>query len=256
MRRLRIATYNVHKCRGIDTRMRPARVAEVIRHLDADVVALQEVVRGRKEADQLRAIQHDLPGYEACFGETRKIGTAGYGNAVLSRLPIAGHKHFDITASWREMRGALRADIRLGDSRVLHLFNVHLGTGYIERRRQGQMLVSEKVLNDPKMIGSRLVLGDFNEWTRGLCTRLLSAHLLGADLRPFYKRYRSYPGMLPFMHLDHIYYDPIVELRNFKVYRTRLSLMASDHLPLVADFEVKQAAADSVVKDTHAAQLR
>jgi endonuclease/exonuclease/phosphatase family metal-dependent hydrolase len=113
-----------------------------------------------------------------------------------------------------------------------------LGTGYLERRKQGQMLVQENLLANKKFMGSRIVLGDFNEWTRGLCTRLLSAHLLGADVRPFLKRQRSYPGVLPLMHLDHVYYDPFVRLTKFRVYRTKLSLMASDHLPLIADFEL------------------
>jgi endonuclease/exonuclease/phosphatase family metal-dependent hydrolase len=79
--RFSIATYNIHKCRGIDTRMRPVRIAEVIRKLDADIVALQEVVRGRGEEDQLTVLGHHLPGYKSCFGETRKIGTAAYGDA-------------------------------------------------------------------------------------------------------------------------------------------------------------------------------
>ena len=54
-------------------------------------------------------------------------------------------------------------------------------------------------------------------------------------------RRRSYPGVLPFMHLDHIYYDDLFELTDVNVYRTKLSLVASDHLPIVATFEMKQS---------------
>jgi len=49
--RFRVATYNTHKCRGIDGRIRPSRVADVLNELEADVIALQEVVSlkgGRK----------------------------------------------------------------------------------------------------------------------------------------------------------------------------------------------------------------
>lgn len=240
-RRFKIATYNIHKCRGLDTRMRPARIAEVISKLNADVVALQEVVRGRGEEDQLAVIARYLPGYKSCFGETRKIGTAAYGNAILSRFPIRGHHHYDLTASWREDRGGIRADVKLPSGTLLHLFNLHLGTGYLERRKQAAMLVSSRVLNNPQFAGSRIVLGDFNEWTRGLVTKMVSAHLKAANLEPFLKRLRrrSYPGVLPLMHLDHIYYDSLFELTEVKVYRTKLSLVASDHLPIVATFEMR-----------------
>jgi endonuclease/exonuclease/phosphatase family metal-dependent hydrolase len=246
MKRLRVVTYNIHKCRGMDTRMKPERIAEVLSHLDADVIALQEVVRGHGEADQLTRIQRGLNGYESsCFGETRKIGPAGYGNAVLSRLPITGHKHYDITASWREVRGVVRADLELPDERCLHVFNVHLGTGYLERRKQGKMLVGDGLLANRRYQGKRLVIGDFNEWTRGLSTKLLSTHLLAVDVTKYLKRRRSYPGFFPMLHLDHIYYDPMVELTDFRVYRTKLSLIASDHLPLVADFKVLPARQES-----------
>lgn len=239
--RISIATYNIHKCRGLDTRMRPARIAEVIGKLNADVVALQEVVRGRGDEDQLAVLARHLPGYKFCFGETRKIGSAAYGNAILSRFPIKGHQHYDLTASWREDRGGVRADIKLPDGTLLRLFNLHLGTGYLERRKQAAMLVSDKVLNHPEFAGCRIVLGDFNEWTRGLVTKMVSAHLKAANLQPFLKRLRrrSYPGVLPLMHLDHIYYDARFELTEVKVYRTKLSLVASDHLPLIATFAMK-----------------
>jgi endonuclease/exonuclease/phosphatase family metal-dependent hydrolase len=238
--RFSIATYNIHKCRGLDTRMRPERIAEVISKLDADIVALQEVVRGRGKDDQLALISQYLHGYKSCFGETRKIGTAAYGNAILSRFPIKGNEHYNLTASWREDRGGVRADIKLPDQ-ILRLFNLHLGTGYLERRKQAAMLVSEKVLNRRDFIGSRIVLGDFNEWTRGLVTKMVSSHFKSADLRPILKRLRrrSYPGVLPLMHLDHVYYDPIFELTEVKIYRTKLALVASDHLPIVAKFEMR-----------------
>ncbi len=236
-RSLRIVTYNIHKCRGMDARVRPERVAAVLAELDADVIALQEVVRGKKEKDQLTVIAKATGAKHYRFGETRKHREADYGNAIISKFPIISYEAYDITASRREPRGCLRADIDIG-GRTLRLFNAHLGTGLFERRKQAQMLIEKKLLNNPKFFGSRIVLGDFNEWTRGLTTRLLKAHLVSADLRPFMRRIKTYPGMMPFMHLDHIYFDPTFELTNIELLRTRQSKMASDHLPLVAEFKV------------------
>ena len=43
-RTLRVATYNIHRSRGLDGRTNPARIAEVIRSIEPDVIALQEVI--------------------------------------------------------------------------------------------------------------------------------------------------------------------------------------------------------------------
>src|SRR5262249_11791728 len=83
----RIATYNTHKCRGMDGRIRPHRVAEVLRELDADIIALQEIVSlsgGKREQNQAQYLA-DAVGFEYRIGETRKLRGAAYGNVVLSR---------------------------------------------------------------------------------------------------------------------------------------------------------------------------
>jgi len=85
------------------------------------------------------------------------------------------------------------------------------------------------------------VLGDFNEWMRGLTTTLLSARLKSVNLRDHLKRRRTYPGLFPILHLDHIYYAGDLEITAVALHRTRLSLVASDHLPLVADVRLGEA---------------
>ena len=242
---LRVVTYNVHKCQGLDRRVRPARVAAVLRELDADVIAMQEVVclaGGAREMDQGRFIAEEL-GYSYCLGENRKHRGGAYGNVVLSRLPWSCVENYDISWRWREPRGALRVDVHAQDEagaqRTLHLFNVHLGTAFVERRQQARVLVGEKILGSPELSGPRVVLGDFNEWTKGLATRLLSEHLHGADVRTPPRRVRTFPGPLPLLHLDHIYYDPQLELRRLSLHKSRTALVASDHLPLVADFRLR-----------------
>jgi len=237
---LRVVTYNVHKCAGLDRRVRPARVAAVLREIDADLIALQEVVSvesdSSREAHQARFIAEEL-GCEFRVGENRKHKGGAYGNVVLTRLPVLGCHNYDITWRGREPRGALRVDVRVG-AQVLHLFNVHLGTAFVERRHQGRRLVSESILRDPELAGPRLVVGDFNEWTRGLASRLLAAELRSADVRRHLRTRRTYPGVLPFLHLDHVYHDAALSLERLTLHRSRLALVASDHLPLVADFRL------------------
>jgi endonuclease/exonuclease/phosphatase family metal-dependent hydrolase len=238
---LRVVTYNVHKCAGLDRRVRPARVAAVLREIDADLIALQEVVSvesdSTREAHQARFIAEEL-GFEFRVGENRRHKGGAYGNVVLTRLSVVACHNYDITWRGREPRGALRVDVRLGGARLLHLFNIHLGTAFVERRHQGRRLVSESILRDPELAGPRLVVGDFNEWTRGLASRLLAAELRSADVRRHLRTRRTYPGVLPFLHLDHVYHDAALSLERLTLHRSRLALVASDHLPLVADFRL------------------
>ena len=239
---MRIATYNVHKCQGLDRRVRPARIASVLREIDADVIALQEVVSYEdraREHHQARFIAEEL-GYEYHVGECRKHKGGSYGNVTLTRLPVARVCTYDITWRWQEPRGCLRVDVELGGTAApVHIFNVHLGTAFIERRHQGRKLVSEEVLRDERLAGPRVVLGDFNEWTRGLASRLLGEELESADVRQHLRRARTYPGPLPILHLDHVYHDPALHLERLWLHKSLTALVASDHLPLVADFTIQ-----------------
>jgi endonuclease/exonuclease/phosphatase family metal-dependent hydrolase len=238
---IRIVTYNVHKCRGLDAQMHPARIVKVLHEIDADIIALQEVlnVRGSRVEDQVHFIAKEL-GFHCCMGENRRLKGGGYGNMLLSRFPLRAIQNHDITTEGREPRGCLRADVALMETTV-HIFNVHLGTGLRERRQQARKLVSPEILQNRELYGARIVLGGFNEWTRGLTTRLLSAHFQSVDIRTHLRRSRTYPGLVPFLHLDHIYFDPVLQMERLILHRSRAALIASDHLPLVADFRLVRA---------------
>ena len=240
--RLRVCTYNIHKCRGWDRRVSPARIARVLSQLDADCIALQEVIDGSPAGtvNQPQAIADDLPGkYRVVFGRTRDLRGADYGNATLTRLPLVGSENYSLTWARREPRGCLRTDLRLPGGELLHLFNVHLGTSYRERQRQGPQLLSDRMLNAAAHTGPRIILGDFNEWMRGLTSELMASQFQRIHMRDHYRRKGSFPGPLPILDLDHVYYDHALELTGFQVIRTRLSLVASDHLPMLAEFQVK-----------------
>jgi endonuclease/exonuclease/phosphatase family metal-dependent hydrolase len=232
---LRVATYNIHRCRGLDGRTRPDRIAAVLKAVEADVVALQEVVgAGPSGGGHAEAIGAAL-GMGWVMAPTRQLRGHHFGNAVLSRFPIVQHLHQDLTWKTCEPRRLQRADVSV-DGCTLHVFNVHLGTAFLERRYQAERLAA--AVSDRHVSGPKLVLGDFNEWMRGLATTLLSEKLHSVDLRNFLRRRRTYPGLFPILHLDHIYYAGRVEVLGVELPRNRLALVASDHLPLLAEVRI------------------
>jgi len=236
--RFRIVTYNVHKCRGLDRRVQPERIIQILKDMNADIIALQEVlsIEGKRlEDNQARFIAEEL-GFSYRIGENRRLNGGGYGNVTLSRFPLLFSHNYDLSHHGREERGCLRTDIRLGKKSVLHLYNVHLGTAYRERRQQARRILNLEILKNGNLTGPRILLGDFNDWTRGLTSRLLADHFQGEDIRRYLRRSRTYPGLLPCLHLDHIYFDKTLEIEWAVLHRSRKALIASDHLPIVADF--------------------
>lgn len=236
-RTMRLATYNIHRCRGLDGRTRPERIASVLTDIDADVIALQEVVGASPRRVGQAAELGAALGMGWVMSPTRHLRTALYGNVVLSRFPVRHHQQYDLTWKTCEPRLVQRADIALDDEHSLHVYNVHLGTALRERRNQAERLAD--IVHDRRVVGPKIVLGDFNEWARGLATDVLAARLESVDLRRYIRRRWTYPGIFPILHLDHIYYEGRVEVTDVRLPRTRLALVASDHLPLVADLTIR-----------------
>lgn len=235
MRAFRLATYNIHKARGMDGRVRIERILRVLREVGADIITLQEVINRQErtpEEHQACYLADEL-GYHYGIGETRKHRDAAYGNVTLSRWKFETVNHIDLSIAGREPRGALRTDIRVG-SEILHVFNVHLGTAIRERREQAR-LIDVHLLKALDVPGHRIVMGDFNDWNHGLVTKTLSNEFHLTDLAGHLPRTRGYPALLPLVHLDHIYLDHELMIQKARFHRNRLSLMASDHLPLIAE---------------------
>jgi len=219
----------------MDRRTRPDRIAAVLRTVNADVIALQEVIGagpdGSSHAEEIGASL----GMGWVMASARRLRGRQFGNVVLSRFPIIGHTEHDLSWKTCEPRCMQRVDIDV-EGRVLHVYNVHLGTAILERHAQAHRLAT--IVADRHVGGRKIVLGDFNEWMKGTTTRLLSSRLRSVDLSTFLRRRRTYPGLFPILHLDHIYHDGPLEIVGVELLRTRLSLVASDHLPLVADLRL------------------
>ena len=225
-----VASYNIHKCAGLDRRVDLDRIAEVLQEIDADLVGLQEVFR-----PQALGLAERL-GVQVAMGPTRERDGLPYGNAVLTRLAIHSSRTFDLSRPTREPRGGIRLDLRIADGRLLHVFNVHFGLKIRERAEQVRMLVREHILHD-ELTGPRVVVGDLNEWFwfRGPVGRALRRELHGPRIR------RTHPAPLPLFPLDRIYWDRHLAADGFRVHRSRLARVASDHLPVVARLRMAPA---------------
>jgi endonuclease/exonuclease/phosphatase family metal-dependent hydrolase len=229
--RLRIASYNVHQCVGLDGRRDPARVAAVLREINADFVGLQEV-DARPGPDATSMQMHYLAGaldLHAVAGPTIVREGGHYGNALLSRRPARAVRHIDLTVYRREPRAAIDADFDAGGAR-LRVLVTHLGLLPGERRTQVRRLL-DALGDEPTEV--TVVCGDINEWFAvGRPLRWLHARLGRTKHLP------TFPAGFPLFALDRVWVHPLAALRALRVHPSGI---ASDHLPLVADLEIELA---------------
>jgi endonuclease/exonuclease/phosphatase family metal-dependent hydrolase len=242
--KFRVLSYNIHRAIGVDRRFLPDRIARIVRAHHPDIVMLQEVDEGAprsREMDLARELSDilDLP-YRA-VGHNVTLRKGRYGNATLSRFPILCERNIDLTIGRWKRRGCQHTAIELGETkdRRLEVFNLHLGLSAAERAEQIELLVRSKEIAELKEDVPCLIGGDFNDWRSLLVPRLTTglgfSHLTeSASGRPFL----TFPSFFPRGPLDRLYSRG---LRVVAVQRCRLRLsrLASDHLPVIADFELR-----------------
>ncbi|MGE5543932.1 MAG: endonuclease/exonuclease/phosphatase family protein [Bacillota bacterium] len=158
MPNLRVATYNIRHGLGLDGKVDLARVGQVIRELEVDLIGLQEVDKGRRRSgnvDQARCLA-ELMNMRYIFAPAISRGTSQYGNAILSRYPILFWESFPLK-SIRESRILVRAVIEVSGNR-LNFYTTHLGLSRRERMRHINDVVLPVISS-----GKRTILtGDFN----------------------------------------------------------------------------------------------
>ena len=222
---LRVVTYNVRCCRGTDGHVDVPRVVRVLTEIDADVVALQEVLwSDDPRRDQLGRIAR-LVGMDAVPAATMRRGDDWFGNALLSRVPIVHHARFELGARDGEPRCALRVDLDL-DGSLQSIVTTHLGLTV--RERWAQLVRLEAVLD--AIDGTAVVvMGDFNAWVPGRdITRRLRERF---GVHP---SVRSFPALRPLLPLDRIWAHPGDAVAALDVHRSEDARRASDHLPVWA----------------------
>jgi endonuclease/exonuclease/phosphatase family metal-dependent hydrolase len=242
--RLRLMSWNIHKgIGGVDRRYRPERVADVIGHYRPDIVFLQEVDEGARRSRFDRQV--DLLGealglrHRVFAANVRLLlGPGHYGNAILSRWPLYDARNIDLTIPPKKRRGVLyaRCRVRIGRRiRTLAVYNLHLGLAGYERRRQLQRFLGSHPFAQLHHRTPVVVGGDFNDFYGTLGPQLLEP----AGFRRAGPVVSTYPAVLPVRPLDGLYVRGDLACSHCFPSRLELTREASDHLPLVADMELR-----------------
>ncbi|MFT7517226.1 MAG: endonuclease/exonuclease/phosphatase family metal-dependent hydrolase [Myxococcota bacterium] len=237
---LRIMSWNIHRCIGVDRRFKPERVAECIAHYSPDILCLQEVDRGVPRSRKLY-LDHFLAealGYEFhTWSQAHTLTLGAYGNATLSRFPIVKRRVLDLTVSGKKKRNSLYTRIKV-KRRNLHLFNWHLGLSAGERRSQVQHLLGTNTVRDLPDNSRIILAGDTNDW-RNLLFNGCGIADNGYDAWSEHGRrklIRTFPSTQPLGALDKFFWKGAIDAERIYPGHTKQTRLASDHLPLVADF--------------------
>ena len=240
----RIMTYNVHRCVGVDRKLDVDRIAAVIAEYEPDVVALQELDVGRartKGVDQAYAIAEQLQ-MTFHFNAALRVEEELYGDAILTeRLVKAGPLPTIRGVPGLETRGALWLAIDF-DGVEVNILNTHLGLVPREQRLQAAALTGKEWLGDERCADPTILVGDFNATalTRPYQAflRVLSDGQRGQGLG---RAVPTFPSSFPVLRIDHVFVSPRIRVTKVQTPMFPLARIASDHLPLVVDFDIAEA---------------
>jgi endonuclease/exonuclease/phosphatase family metal-dependent hydrolase len=241
---IRIMTYNVHSCMGMDNKISPQRIARIIGRYEPDIVALQELDLKRPRtggldqphfiARELKMIYHFHPSF--------KIEEEQYGNAVLSRFPIkvknAGTLPSILNNSLLEPRGALWVDINIA-GRHLQFINTHLSLFQREGVKQVKALMGDDWLSHPECAGSIVLCGDFNAPpSSSLCRHIKNRLRDAQETLPGHQPKATWFSHYPVSRIDHVFVSGDIAVVGVQVAQGILERHASDHLPLIVDIKL------------------
>ena len=215
-RAVRVLVYNIHAGRdaaGVDNL---ARVAELVRELDADIVLLQEVDRRTERSgrvDQPAELAR-LTGYGAAFGRTLDYQGGEYGIAVLSRWPIVRDTlvHLPVeppqarAGGSYEPRGAQRVTVAAPGGAIA-VVNTHLDASRDDGWRRQEIRTVLAIADSLRASGlPTLVGGDFNSTPESA----VHAAAIGAGLRDAWRQCGrgdslTYPASTPVKRIDYLY---------------------------------------------------
>jgi endonuclease/exonuclease/phosphatase family metal-dependent hydrolase len=240
---LRVMSYNVHGCVGMDGHLSPGRIARVIAQYDPHIVALQELDVGRRRSgglDQAERIASCL-NMDHHFHPTLRIAEESFGDAVLSVFPLKLIKRQSLLRHPRyaflEPRGALWVQVEF-NGKTIQLINTHLGLMKQERLLHTEELLSDAWLGSPDCTDPVILCGDFNAFPGSRVVRRFQSRLTDIGDPVQQRRLRrkgTWFGRYPLIRLDHIFVSPGCRILSVDVCDSYLSQIASDHRPLLVE---------------------
>jgi endonuclease/exonuclease/phosphatase family metal-dependent hydrolase len=236
---LRLVTWNIHKGIGTDRAYRLDRIIQVLRELDGDVVCLQEVDVGVARSaleHQGERIAAELGYRHTAIGLNVRVRGGAYGNATLSKHPLADVRNVDLTVPPKKRRGGLVTRVVAGPPEGWLVANVHLGLLHVERAIQARRLFDH--LFEGTRPGQPLVVaGDWNEWRNRLVKTVMKErglHVARTDPHGPHGA-KTWPSRLPLWALDKILYSLPAKCHHVACILDDVTRRASDHLPLVVE---------------------
>jgi len=238
----RLLTYNVHRCVGTDKQLDVDRIVAVIGEHEPDIVCLQELDVGRLRTghvDQARTIADKLA-MTSRFHPAMRVEAELYGDAILTshpeRLVRAGALPTVTGIPGLEPRGAIWSEIVIGGVAV-NVFNTHLGLVPREQRLQAAALAGSGWLG--AAAGPTLLAGDFNATSITRPYQTLARKLEDCQRQLRQKpTVKTFPSGFPAIRIDHCFVSREIRVLGVRSVFSPLARVASDHLPLIVDFEI------------------
>lgn len=229
---IRVASYNMRKAIGTDRRRNPERIVQVLREIDADVIALQEADRrfGQRQAVLPAKLLEEQGGWKPVAVNLRSGSMGWHGNALLVRREATVISCAALHLPTLEPRGAVMADVAIGDT-TIRIVGMHLDLSGLWRRRQAHAIMAQ-VAADARPYPT-VMMGDLNEWSRQAgCLRDFATGYRFAATGP------SFHARRPVARLDRIMVSPGLSVTDCGVHGSPAARVASDHLPIWADLTV------------------
>lgn len=222
---IKIISYNIHS--GTDKNMAPTLFDTIsfLKESNSDIICLQEVNESSKVGFQVSSLKEEL-NMNLHFGANVIKNNTNYGLATYSKYKIISQKHIYLSST-REQRGFLHTTIKVKNKK-LHIINIHLGVGNIERKKQVKELQKYiKTLNYFKN-DYFIILGDFNEGNLSLDDEFIidiAKKLNKSNILTFSKGLER---------IDYMFVSNNVEVNSYEV----LIKNMSDHYPIVAKISI------------------
>lgn len=251
---LRVMTYNVHSCLGSRGYDSLDDIVEIVREYNPDVLCTQELdvyVSRSGDIDQPGAIARKLD-YHYYFVPARSIRQGFLGSAVFSRFPMetvqagaleepAHRKRVKIQRMIKrslESRSAIWICVDHPAGR-LNVFNTHLSLFRVVREFQVESLLGHEWLGKAPAEEPLVFCGDLNLDSGSKAYKFLASRLSDAQVDSGHKKPRAtFPAVAPLRNIDHVFYKGRLQPVHAFVPKIKLTRKASDHLPVVVDFEM------------------